>query len=184
MGRRLIRGLAIRPLPRKYILCRKGLNSSTPVTLKEVSLPHNSRVGPLDSATIITSCLVGRGIDYPDEDHHTAAQREMQEETGALIKLLRSGDGSCIATTEEYRHDLHQISYCYCADLPSLTADEISDRLRHSWMPVDEAKRVMAAAEPTSELGRYIKERDLYLLNVATFGGKEIRPEAQLPLPC
>jgi ADP-ribose pyrophosphatase YjhB (NUDIX family) len=113
--------------------------------------------------------LPGGGID-PDEDHEVAAQREMREETGSLIKLR---DNSYIATTEEYRNDLHQISYCYCADLvdgsgkPNLTEDEVLDKLSNSWMPADEAKKVMAAAEPTSELGRYIKERDIFLLDVA-----------------
>lgn len=114
--------------------------------------------------------LPGGGI-YPDENHEAAAQREMQEETGGVIKLR---DTRCIATTEEYRHDLHQMSYCYRADLidgsgkPSLTEEELVDKLSHSWMPVEEAKRVMAAAEPTSELGRFIKERDIFLLDVAT----------------
>ena len=41
--------------------------------------------------------LPGGGID-PDEDHEVAVQREMQEETGYVIKLRDSG---CIATTEE-----------------------------------------------------------------------------------
>jgi 8-oxo-dGTP diphosphatase len=113
--------------------------------------------------------LPGGGID-PGECDLKAVQREMEEETGCLIKIR---DG-CIATTEEFRNDLHQISYCYCADLvddsrkPTLTEDEISDKLSHSWMPVEEAKRAMSAAEPTSELGQFIKERDMYLLDVAT----------------
>jgi 8-oxo-dGTP diphosphatase len=114
--------------------------------------------------------LPGGGID-PGEDHVVAVEREMQEETGALIKVR---DAGCIATTEEYRNDLHQISYCYSADLvndagaPNLTEDEIQDKLQHQWLPVEEAKKLMAAAEPTSKLGQYIKERDIYLLDEAT----------------
>ncbi|KAF2737875.1 hypothetical protein EJ04DRAFT_520908 [Polyplosphaeria fusca] len=115
--------------------------------------------------------LPGGGID-PGEDHDVAAQREMLEETGAKIKLR--AEGGCVATTEEYRGDLHQRSCCYCADLvdgagePSLTEDEVKDGLRHLWVPVEEAKRRMATTEPTSELGWYIKERDGYLLHEAT----------------
>jgi 8-oxo-dGTP diphosphatase len=114
--------------------------------------------------------LPGGGID-PGEDHDVAARREMQEETGGLIKLQ---DRGCIATVEEFRNDLHQISYCYVADLidgsgeANLTEDEIADKLKPMWLPVNEAKRLMAAAEPTSTLGKYIKERDIYLLNEGT----------------
>ena len=114
--------------------------------------------------------LPGGGID-PEEDYAVAAQREMQEETGGLIKLRTQ---QCIATTEEYRNDLHQTSYCYVADLvdgtgkPNLTEDEIQDGLIHQWKSVDEAKDLLAAVEPKSELGRYIKERDSYLSKEAT----------------
>jgi len=114
--------------------------------------------------------LPGGGID-PDEDHETAVKREFQEETGGLVKLRGN---VCVATTKEFRNDLQQVSYCYVADLvddsgkPALTEDEIGDGLCHSWVPIEEAKRVMAAAEPTSELGRFIRERDIYLLEEAT----------------
>jgi hypothetical protein len=87
--------------------------------------------------------------------------------TGAAISLRGSG---CIATTEEFRNDLHQISYCYIADVldtsgnPSLTEEEHIDGLSHRWMPVNEALETMTLAEPTSEIGRYIQEGDVYLL--------------------
>lgn len=109
--------------------------------------------------------LPGGGID-PGEDHLVAVQREMDEETGARIRV-REG---CIATTEEYRNDLHQLSFCYVADVigdqgqPSLTDEEVGDQLEHLWLPVTEAKERMAAAVPTSVLGQFIEERDLYLL--------------------
>ncbi|CAG9949157.1 unnamed protein product [Clonostachys rosea f. rosea IK726] len=91
----------------------------------------------------------------------------MKEETGALIKIRPIG---CITTTEEYRNDLHQISYCYCADLvndsgaPELTELKIKDRLVHRWVSVDEAKKQMEEAQPTSNFSRFIKERDIFLL--------------------
>ena len=83
--------------------------------------------------------LPGGGID-PDEDHATAVHREFAEETGGLIQLR---DGGCVATTLEFRGDLRQVSYCYCADLvdgsgkPCLTEDEIGDRLGHLWVAVE-----------------------------------------------
>ncbi|KFZ18000.1 hypothetical protein V502_04327 [Pseudogymnoascus sp. VKM F-4520 (FW-2644)] len=114
--------------------------------------------------------LPGGGID-PNEQHEMAAMREMQE-TGGLIKIRKNL--GCVATTEEYRNGLHQMSFCYVADVvddsgsPNLTEDEVSDGLGHLWMSVDEAKSKMAQAEPRSELGLYIKERDIYLLEEAT----------------
>ncbi|OAF55274.1 hypothetical protein VC83_08214 [Pseudogymnoascus destructans] len=89
--------------------------------------------------------LPGGGIDS-GEQHEMAALREMQEETGGI---------------------------CYVADVvddsgsPSLTEDEVNDGLGHLWLSVDEAKTKMAGAEPRSELGLYIKERDIYLLGEA-----------------
>lgn len=104
--------------------------------------------------------LPGGGNDR-DEDHVAAVVREMQEETGA-----------------KYRNDLHQISYCYVADVvddsgsPCLTEDEVSDGLGHLWLSVDEAKKRMVGVEPTAELGNYIKERDIYFLWKADKVGK------------
>lgn len=47
--------------------------------------------------------LLGGGIEK-DEDHLSAAQREVKEETGAAVSLRGTG---CIATTEGFRNDLH-----------------------------------------------------------------------------
>ncbi len=113
--------------------------------------------------------LPGGGIEAA-EDHHEAARREVAEETGATV-TFRHAD--CFAITEEFRDGLHQISYGYCADLldgsgkPNLTEEEVVDGLRSSWVPLEEALGVMTGVEPTSELGRYIKERDSYLLSQA-----------------
>lgn len=114
--------------------------------------------------------LPGGGIEA-GEDHEAAAKREFEEETGGLIKLRSDG---CIATTKEFRGHLCQVSYCYCADLvdgsgkPNLTEEEIDDGLAHLWVSVAEAKKLMAAAEPTSDFGRSVKARDMYLLGEAT----------------
>jgi hypothetical protein len=34
----------------------------------------------------------------------------------------------------------------------------------HEWVPIGRALETISAVEPTSELGRYIKERDMFLL--------------------
>ncbi|KAJ4287037.1 hypothetical protein N0V88_007801 [Collariella sp. IMI 366227] len=76
----------------------------------------------------------GGGID-PGEEHEAAAKREFQEETGGLIKLHLVDESGKLSLTEE----------------------EVGDGLGHIWAPVEEARRLMAAAEPTSEFGRFIK---------------------------
>ena len=109
--------------------------------------------------------LPGGGIEE-GEDHHLAGEREAQEETGCKVAL----DLDCFATTEEFRNDLHQISYCYTAHLledtgaTSLTDDELVDGLQHEWSSVPAAIEKMRASQPASELGRFIRERDLFFV--------------------
>jgi 8-oxo-dGTP diphosphatase len=112
--------------------------------------------------------LPGGGVEN-GEDHRLAAEREVAEETGSRVSI----EGECVAMTEEYRHDLHQISYCYRAKLlektgkPELTEDEVVDGLSHEWVSVAEALELMSTVNPTSELGHYIKARDTFLLTEA-----------------
>lgn len=109
--------------------------------------------------------LPGGGVE-DGEDYQKAAEREVFEETGSCVLV----QGRCFATAEEFRNDLHQISYCYRATLldetgrPELTEEEVADGLSHEWVPVGKALETMSSVEPTSELGRYIKERDMFLL--------------------
>lgn len=109
--------------------------------------------------------LPGGGVD-PGEPHSLAAEREVMEETGCKVHI----DGECFSTVEEWRNDLHQISYCYRANLiedtgkPELTDLETSEGLKHEWIDVDGSLEKMKASEPTSDLGRNIKERDIFLI--------------------
>ena len=109
--------------------------------------------------------LPGGGVE-DGEDHQKAAEREVFEETGSRVSV----QGGCFATVEEFRNDLHQISYCYRASLldesgnPELTEEELADGLAHEWVSAGKALEIMSAVEPTSELGRYIKERDMFLV--------------------
>lgn len=110
--------------------------------------------------------LPGGGIEA-DESPAEAALLEVKEETGAVV-ALRSTE--FFATTEEFRFHQHQTSYCYLADVvddtgkPCLTEEELSDGFVHQWMTVKQALEAMSAAEPTTEFGCYVKERDSYVL--------------------
>lgn len=115
--------------------------------------------------------LPGGGVEK-GEDHRLAGEREAMEETGCKVTL----DKNCFAVTEEWRNDLHQISYCYAARLVEdtgaieLTEDELVDGLQHEWISIPAAIEKMKASQPTSELGRSIRERDLYF--VETYADK------------
>ncbi|KAM0263405.1 hypothetical protein ACHAQJ_001261 [Trichoderma viride] len=97
---------------------------------------HAVRVVALKSSNEFShqiALLPGGDVEI-DEDHLITAEREVKEETGAVVAMRNSG---CIATTEEYHNDLHQISYCYIADVtnaagsPSLTEEERVEGLSH-----------------------------------------------------
>lgn len=109
--------------------------------------------------------LPGGGIEE-GEDHQTAGAREALEEIGCRVKLSKK----CLAMVEEWRNDLHQLSYCYVAHVledtgkTSLTEEELADGLEHEWVHVDTAIRRMKAANPTSKLGLSIKERDIFFV--------------------
>jgi len=75
-----------------------------------------------------------------------------------------------MVNTEEWRNDLHQHSYCYVARLledtgrPELTEQELAEGLAHEWLSVPEATAAIEKSKPTSELGEFIKERDLFFV--------------------
>lgn len=110
--------------------------------------------------------LPGGGVEA-DEDHRIAGEREALEEIGCKTAM----DADCMATAEEWRNDLHQISYCYVARLvedtgkTELMEDELADGLgNHEWMSVGTAVEKMRACQPSSALGCFIKERDLFFV--------------------
>ena len=112
--------------------------------------------------------LPGGGIEV-GETHRETAEREVFEETGCRVLV----QGSAFAMSEEFRFHLHQFSYCYCASLiedtgkPELTEEEVDDGLCHEWVPIEQALEIMGSVEPTSEFGRYVKERDMFFMGEA-----------------
>jgi 8-oxo-dGTP diphosphatase len=74
-----------------------------------------------------------RGCMEADEDHRVASEGKMIEETGCKVEI----EGECMRTTEEWRNNLHQISYCYSGRIidrtgtSKLAKDELVDGLQH-----------------------------------------------------
>ncbi|KAH6652580.1 NUDIX domain-containing protein [Truncatella angustata] len=162
-------GLMDYGLPTKVIGCKQpGIQYTERTAVRVVVKSPNNHVIVIKVNKGNYYKLPGGGVEA-GEDHQQSAEREVTEETGCSVSV----QGAPVATTEEYRNDLHQFSYCYIAHLlneagaPALTEDELADGLVHEWIHIDKALELMSQAEPTSELGRFIKERDIFLLREA-----------------
>jgi len=107
----------------------------------------------------------GGGIDE-GENHHVAGAREAMEEIGCKVVL----EHNCIGVVEEWRDDLHQLSYGYVGKLledtgsTALTEEEIEAGLLPRWASIEGSIKLMKEAQPTSTLGLFIKERDLFFV--------------------
>jgi 8-oxo-dGTP pyrophosphatase MutT (NUDIX family) len=110
--------------------------------------------------------LPGGGVESEDPNDTIACQREALEETGCEVDVRPE----LIAQVTEYRGTLHQESRVYICTVRKdtgkveLTDLEASEGLVHLWCPVAEALQKMRAAEPSSELGEFIKKRDMFLV--------------------
>ena len=77
--------------------------------------------------------MPGGGVEA-GENHRVAAVREAKE-TGCRVFIV--GNGDCFARTEEWRNDLHQMSYGYAAVMVedtwnvALTEEEVAEGLQH-----------------------------------------------------
>jgi len=110
--------------------------------------------------------LSGGGVEPEDRNDAISCQREALEETGSEV-IVRP---ELIAHTTEYRGTLQQESHAYVCTVHKDTGKvelaelEASEGLVHLWYPVAEALQKMKAIEPTTELGEFIKKRDIFLL--------------------
>lgn len=114
--------------------------------------------------------LPGGGIEE-GEDIENALRREVLEEIGCEIANLRE-----LGIIEEYRgkFELHQISYCFLADLagekgrPQLTEDEIADGFETVWLNIDVAIQQLENEVHVEDYeGKFIQLRDITFLKAA-----------------
>ncbi len=113
--------------------------------------------------------LPGGGIEH-GEDQETALHREILEETGCRIKILRD-----VGMIIEYRDDkdMRQESYCYLAEVegeikaPSFTEKEKADGFKLIWITIDDAISLLKKDRPKTESGRFINKRDLAFIEKA-----------------
>lgn len=114
--------------------------------------------------------LPGGGLEE-DEGIEVALRRELREEIGCEVENLRT-----LGTIDEFRQrfNLHQISYCFLADLmgekglPHFEPDEIADGFEPVWLDLDEAIKVLESEVNVEEYqGKFIQKRDLVFLQEA-----------------
>ncbi len=154
-----------------------GLDTSTSVVYKERSAARaivfdkDKRVALLDATKNSYHKLPGGGIES-GESVEAALRRELLEEIGCRISNIRE-----LGVIEEYRNDsldMHQISYCFLADLdgekgePHLEAAEVADGFQPVWKPIQDAiKTLEDEVGIESYEGKFIRLRDLTFLQAA-----------------
>lgn len=110
--------------------------------------------------------LPGGGVD-DNEDILAAVKREMWEETGCEIELIRE-----IGVVFENRneHDFTQEKYHYMASVVGdkgelhLTEKELATEATIHWYPLDKAVQIISTQQPSTYQQKFIKQRDIAVL--------------------
>ena len=150
-----------------------GLNNPTPATYRErkasraIVFDKDKKVALLHATKKNFHKLPGGGIEE-GENTADALARELLEEIGCSADNIRE-----LGIIEEYRNkfNLHQISYCFLADLvgdkgiPNLEEDEIADGFEPVWMSVKDAIETLESEINVQDYeGKFIRLRDLTFL--------------------
>ena len=113
--------------------------------------------------------LPGGGIEE-GEDNIEAFRRECLEEIGFDVEVI-SELGSIIEYRSEF--SIIQTSYCYIAKIvgerkeTTFTEHEISQGFKQPvWVSFEEALKFVSNSEPNNYEGRFIKERDTFILEM------------------
>lgn len=167
----------IQNLPSKTIGTRNpNLTYPLRISVRLLILKSSSQILLLHVSSDAYYKLPGGGVEL-GEAHHDAGRREVMEETGCRIAM----DEQPFAMTEEWRSEecgivQVQRSYCYRATLVeetghrALTEEEERDDFSHEWVEAEEAVRRLKACRPASEFGRFVKEREIWVLGIFVNG--------------